>query len=131
MIVRLKCPNCQKDAYVLSVEAFKPCPYCGIVFSGKYGMERRDRFRLQKEIPLTLTYRDQKFEAWLVNISREGVGIKLYEDFSFPVGDTVDLNICDSCAKAQVIWVSNNTGNPPSMTGLKILNGGLDLSKLR
>jgi len=131
LIVRLKCPNCQKDAYILSVEAFKPCPYCGIIFSGKYGVEQRERYRIQKEIPLTLTYKDQKFDAWLVNISHDGIGIKLYEDFSFPLGDTVDLNICDSCAEAQVVWVNNDAGNSPVITGLKILNGGLDLSKLR
>ncbi len=51
MILRLECPRCHKDSLVTAAEPFRPCPYCGIMFSGKYGLDKGKDKRIIKESP--------------------------------------------------------------------------------
>ncbi|MEW6571486.1 MAG: hypothetical protein AB1390_09975 [Nitrospirota bacterium] len=48
-MIRLICPSCRKDSYTACVESFRPCPYCGTSFSGKYGIEKRNEYRVKKK----------------------------------------------------------------------------------
>ncbi len=41
-MIRIECPTCKKDSYTASVEVFRPCPYCGNLFSGKYGPLKKE-----------------------------------------------------------------------------------------
>lgn len=125
MILRLTCPGCKKDSYSASVEAFKPCPYCGILFSGKYGTEKRKVRRLKKEIPFIFSYNGQHLEANTLDISEKGLSIKIFGKPSLPVGDIMELNVKDFIVKAQVMWVFNNPDTSMALTGLKILEGNL------
>jgi len=125
LILRLKCPGCSKDSYSASVENFKPCPYCGILFCGKYGTEKRKQFRIKKEIPFVFSHQDQFHEACTMDISNQGLCVKIFGRPSLPVGETVDFNVNDINLKAQIMWFSNNTEISAAMTGLKILDGNL------
>lgn len=125
MILRLTCPGCKKDSYSASVEAFKPCPYCGILFSGKYGTEKRKVRRLKKEVPFIFSYNGQYLEASTLDISEKGLSIKIFGKPSLPVGDIMELNVKDFLVKAQVMWVFNNPDTSMALTGLKILEGNL------
>lgn len=123
MILRLICPHCNKDSYSASADIFKPCPYCGILFSGKYGVEKRKGYRIQKEIPVRLSCKEQKFEAQTINFSKKGLCLKLSGDPYFPIGEILDLNIQDAKIKAQLVWISNNPDVSVVMAGLKVIEG--------
>ncbi len=123
MILRLICPRCNKDCYSASAEIFKPCPYCGILFSGKYGVEKRKEYRIQKEMPLKLSYREQNFDAQTINFSEKGLCVKFSHDPRFPIGDTLDLNIEKAKIKAQLIWVVNKPEISEVIAGLKVIEG--------
>jgi len=126
LLLRLTCPECQKDSYIVSVENFKPCPYCGIIFSGKYGTEKRDEGRINKEIPFILPYKGQNLEASIINFSKEGLSIKISGKTSFPVGDIMEFSIGNSLVKAEILWFFNTPEIPMVVTGLKILEGSLN-----
>jgi hypothetical protein len=125
LILRLICPECKKDSYSSSVEAFKPCPYCGIVFSGKFGMEKRNEGRSSSDFNIGFSYKGKNLEASTVNISRTGLSIKIAGSHDLPVGDIMDLKLTDTDMKARIVWVVD----APSalLTGLKILDGNLNL----
>lgn len=126
MLLRLICPECQKDSYSVSVENFKPCPYCGILFSGKYGAEKRDEGRINKEIPFILPYKGQNLEASTINFSKKGLSIKIFGKPSLPVGHVMEFSIGNSFVKAQILWFFNAPEVSIAVTGLKILEGGLN-----
>lgn len=121
LILRLTCPKCSKDSYSASVEKFKPCPYCGVLFSGKYGPEKRRKSRSKKELPSAFTYQGQNIQACTLDVSDNGICLKIFGNPSLPVGETVDLNIDDVNVKAQVRWSDYNRDNPSLVTGLEIL----------
>jgi hypothetical protein len=128
LILRLVCPECKKDSYTASVESFKPCPYCGIVFSGKYGTEKRDLNRDSKEVPVSFSHNGQSLQATALNFSENSLSLKIFGNTHLPVlpvGDIMELNIGDSLVKAQILWVVNNPESTTAMTGLKILDGNL------
>ena len=126
MLLRLTCPECEKDSYSISVENFKPCPYCGILFSGKYGTEKRDEGRINKEIPFILPYKGQNLEASTINFSKKGLSIKIFGKPSLPVGDVMEFSIGNSLVKAQILWFFNAPEVSMAVTGLKILEGSLN-----
>ena len=121
MILRLICPECKKDSYCASAEVFKPCPYCGIVFSGRFGREKRNEGRSSADFNIGFSYKGKGLEASAVNISRTGLGIKVTGDPALPVGDIMDLKVSDADLKARIVWVDNVPSS--FMTGLKILDG--------
>ncbi len=127
MILRLTCPGCNKDSYSASVETFKPCPYCGILFSGKFGTEQRRHFRINTEIPFVFSYKDRLLEASTINISDSGLCVRIFGRPSPPIGDVMDLSLRGSSVKTQVIWASNNPDTSVAVLGLKILDGNINL----
>jgi hypothetical protein len=123
LILRLTCPHCSKDSYSASVEKFKPCPYCGVLFSGKYGPEKRKGPRIRKEIPFAFAHNGQQMEACTMDVSDNGICLKIFGSPSLPVGETIDFNVNDVNVKAQVMWVTNDSKVYSSVTGLKIVGG--------
>jgi len=123
LILRLICPECKKDSYSSSAEAFKPCPYCGIVFSGKFGREKRNEYRSATDFNIGFSYRGKDLKASTVNISKTGLSIKIAGSPDLPVGDIMDLKVTNADLKARIVWVVD----APSafLTGLKILDGAL------
>lgn len=119
-MLRIPCPKCKESSYISDVETFKACPVCGFVFSGKYGPDRRTESRVEKEIPFTLYYRGQDFEANTLDLSEKGIGIKIYGKPTVSTGDILNLTVGNTHITAKVTWIKrvNNT----SLAGLSKLN---------
>jgi hypothetical protein len=131
LILRLTCPTCKKDSYSASVETFKPCPYCGIVFSGKFGLERRSEYRIVKDQPLTIMKSDNKIEANVVNVSNNGLRVKIDELASIQKGDIVNVAIDNKYRKAEILWVNIHPLLSSAFAGLQLLqNENNELVKL-
>ncbi|MEW6052732.1 MAG: PilZ domain-containing protein [Nitrospirota bacterium] len=125
-MIRLECPACRKDSYSASVRDFRQCPYCRTFFSGKYGIEKRRDARVSKDIPVVLSYHEKNLSANLVDISVNGVSIRIPGNEYLPVGEIIHLNIRDSSAEAQVKWIINNDTPSVTMAGFRIVNGQLN-----
>ena len=125
MILRLTCPQCSKDSYSASVEKFKPCPYCGVLFSGKYGSEKRQQSRIKKEIPFIFSLNGQNIHACTMDVSDHGICLKVFGNPALPVGETLDFNVNDTNLRARVIWVADNSQVASSLTGLQIVDGAI------
>jgi hypothetical protein len=125
LILRLACPSCLKDSYSASAEAFNPCPYCGIVYSGKHGMERRNEERLDNPVDMALSYKGTNLQATALNVSRNGLTVKISSPPVLPIGDSMDIQWRNSILKARIMWVMKEPYS--SLTGLKILNEGISL----
>ncbi len=119
-MLRLICPKCRKDSYSAGVESFSPCPYCGFIFSGKYGSDKRREERIKQEIPFGLSYQGQNLEASTVDLSEKGLGIKILGEPPLAGGDLIDFTIRDLYIKARVIWVKKLPDK--SLAGLRRLN---------
>ena len=127
MILRLDCPACKRDSYSAAVNDFRPCPYCGIIFSGKHGVEKRDGIRIKKEFPVALSLKKGVLKASTADFSQKGLRLQIFENTFLPVGDTFNFTIKNSLIKAQVMWVKNKPDTPETLAGLKILDGKLNL----
>jgi hypothetical protein len=120
LVIRLICPKCHEDSYVVSVEVFKPCPYCGCVFSGKYGIEKREEKRTRREIPFIFPYKGQNLEARTVNFSDRGLGIEIFGAPPLARDDVIELTVGDLQIKATIMWVERLPDKV--LSGLKRLN---------
>ena len=130
MIVRLTCPECSKNSYSASVEAFKPCPYCGILFSGKFGSEKRSDYRISQEIPLLFSYNGKNLEASTLNVSPTGLSIKIFGQHALPIGDTMELDVGNSRVKTEIMWTFSDPYSAVAVTGLKIIEGHINFETL-
>ena len=130
MIVRLTCPECRKNSYSASVEAFKPCPYCGILFSGKFGPEQRSYDRINREIPLLFSYNGKNLEARTLNVSSTGLSIKIFGQHAFPIGDTMELDVGNSRVKTEIMWTFSDPDSAVAVTGLRIIEGRINFETL-
>ena len=126
-MIRLDCPACKKDSYSAAVEPFRPCPYCGVVYSGKHGLEKRREQRIHKEIPFAFSYLDDRIDATTFDVTKKGIGLKFFGSVSIPHGDVIDLHINNGFAKAQVRWIKNNKELSIATAGCRILSGNLDI----
>jgi hypothetical protein len=130
VIVRLTCPECRKNSYSASVEAFKPCPYCGILFSGKFGSEKRSDYRISREIPLLFSYNGKNLEASTLNVSPTGLSIKIFGQHAFPIGDTMELDVGNSRVKTEIMWTFSDPDSAVAVTGLRIIEGQINFETL-
>ena len=130
MIVRLTCPECRKNSYSASVEAFKPCPYCGILFSGKFGSEKRSDYRISQEIPLLFSYNGKNLEASTLNVSPTGLSIKIFGQHALPIGDTMELDVGNSRVKTEIMWTFSDPDSAVAVTGLRIIEGQINFETL-
>jgi len=104
-MLRIACPKCGKTLYTSDVESFYPCLYCGSVFSGKYGPERRRERRAQNQIPFLLSFKGRNFEGSTLDFSKRGVGIKILGRAPISKGDVLTFPIADKFMSAKVMWV--------------------------
>jgi hypothetical protein len=127
LILRLTCPACKKGSYSASVESFKPCPYCGILYSGKYGTEKRTEFRLQKDTPIVFSYKGKNVEARSQNLSETGVCLEIDGKSPLTVGDIMEISVGDALLNARIMWVFYHPEKTSALTGLQLLNGNLKM----
>jgi len=125
MILRLDCPLCNKDSYSAIADDFRPCPYCGVLFSGKYGLEKRNALRTKKEFPFVFAHKKQSLGASTINFSQDGLCVWISGGATLPVGEIVDLTIQNSSAKAQIRWIKTEPDSSFTMAGLQIVEGKL------
>lgn len=127
MILRIDCPICKKASYSASVIDFRPCPYCGIAFSGKYGIEKRHALRIRKEIPFLFNHKNYRSDATTIDLSTDGISVRISDQVRLPVGEVILLRLRNSDVKAQVRWI-NSQGYPSNTTtGFKIVEGRPDI----
>lgn len=119
-MLRIPCPECEHLSYTKGVEYFNPCIFCGFVFSGKYGPSRRSEPRVEQEIPFSLSYQGQDFEATTSDLSEKGLGIKILGEPPIEAGDILNLMIGDLSIVAKVMWVKKVTDQV--LAGLSRLN---------
>jgi hypothetical protein len=119
LMIRLECPVCKKDSYSASVESLRPCPYCGILFSGISRLDKRKESRTTKDIPFVFSHKGSDLTATIANLSKQGLSLRISGKPSFSIGDIIDLNIRSFHGKARVMWV--NPLPDISLAGLRIL----------
>jgi hypothetical protein len=127
-MIRHDCPICLKYSYSDSADNFKPCPYCGVPFSGKYGREKRTEKRLRKEIPFLLLCNGKSIQAHTKDISNQGLGVSILDSTSLLSGDIVHLKIGKSYVMLEVVWIRTKGINALSSAGLKLRDGILTYS---
>lgn len=120
LMLRLICPRCRKDFYRADIKSFDRCPYCNIIFSGKYGSDKRSEGRIGQETPFVFSYEGRHLGATTVDISKKGLGIKIFNGPPIAENDTIDLQIGELQIKAKVMWVRTQPGS--LMAGLTKLN---------
>ena len=108
---------------------FKPCPYCGILFSGKFGVEKRNEYRIRKEIPVSFSKEGKPLEADILNCSGKGFGLQIAGFPSISEGDEVDCTVGAANVKAEVKWFSASPDSAHSFAGLQMKDINPDILK--
>jgi hypothetical protein len=119
-LIRLTCPKCHEDSYTAKVDVFTPCPYCGCVFSGRYGIEKREEKRIKREIPFSFRYKGQDLQASTMDFSDRGLGIEIFGVPPLERENLLELTIGDLEIKAVVMRVQRL--HDKLLAGLKRLN---------
>lgn len=119
-MLRIPCPKCHKIVYASDVEAFHPCSYCGFIFSGKYGPEKRREERTPQKISFQFSFQGRSFEASSTDLSKSGVGIQISGKPSISEGDVLNLPISDPAVDARIMWVKKALDK--SLAGLQRIN---------
>jgi len=109
-MLRIPCPKCRKTSYTSDVESFYTCNFCGFKFSGKHGPDRRRESRIEKVMPLILSFKNQDFEASTSDISDKGMCIKISSRPDIVLGDVVNVTASDFSVEAKVMWVKKLSG---------------------
>jgi len=119
-LIRFTCPKCHEDSYTAKVDVYTPCPYCGCIFSGKYGVEKREEKRIKRKIPFSFRYEGQDLQASTMDFSDRGLGIEIFGVPPFAQDDVIELTIGDLKIKATIIWMERLSNK--LLAGLKRLN---------
>ena len=104
-MLRIPCPKCHKTGYSADVEAFYPCSYCGFIFSGKYGPEKRREERTPQKSSFLFSFQGGSFEASTTDLSKSGVGLQISGMPSISEGDVLNLPISDPAVDAKIMWL--------------------------
>ncbi len=68
----------------------------------------------------------QTLDASTLNISRNGLTVKIAGPPFLSIGDTMDVQWMDSMLKARIMWIMKVPDS--AVTGLKILDGSISLT---
>lgn len=120
MMHKLLCPLCGKYSHSTDEDIFAPCPHCGAVFSEKYGNNKRREERVKQETSFVFSWQGQYLKANTIDISKEGLRIKIFSGSAVAAGDIMDFSLGNLPIKAIVMWVDNLSDE--SMVGLQRLN---------
>jgi phage terminase large subunit GpA-like protein len=114
---KLRCPKCHKDSYSSDQEFYAPCPYCGHIFSGKHGSDRRKEERTAKKISFSFPHNEQSLQSNTKDLSNNGLCVEIFGESSITTGDDVNLSIGDTRFNARVVW--KKTQPDKSLVGLQ------------
>ena len=119
-MLRIPCPKCRKTSYTPDIESFYLCNYCGFKFSGKYGPDRRKESRVGKVIPFVFSYQGRDFEADTLDLSEDGLGVKISGKPSIIIGDILTVAINNLSTEAKVMWIKRLSDG--ALAGLQKIN---------
>jgi hypothetical protein len=88
-------------------------------------MERRNEERSDKPVDMALSYKGTNLQATAMNVSKNGLTVKISSPPVLPIGDLMDIQWRNSILKARIMWVMKEPYS--SLTGLKVLNEGISL----
>jgi hypothetical protein len=103
-MIRVPCSKCHRLFYVKKVEGAEACPHCSQQISVLKVPERRCAARERKEIPLVLHYHGKEYQGLTFDLSREGLGVKIYAGNHFRVKDKFTLSLNEELVRARVAW---------------------------
>ncbi len=106
-MLRINCPACGQYTYSASVEAFSPCSYCGKIFSGKYGPEKRREHREKRQILFNFIWRGRPVEAQTFDCSHRGLGIEVFKPLPLTVGQSLNFTLEELPRAGKVAWINN------------------------
>ncbi len=106
MMLRITCPNCGQYSHSTSVESFLPCIFCGKMFSGKHGLEKRKEPREKRQIPFDFIWRGRSIKAQTFDCSEQGLGLEVFRQMSLTVGKMLTFTLEELPREGKVAWVN-------------------------
>ena len=103
-MIRIPCSKCHRLFFVKAVEGSIACPHCSQEIITREGLERRSAARERQEIPLVLHYHGKEYQVMTFDLSREGLGMKIFSGNHFRIKDEFSLNLNEELIKARVAW---------------------------
>jgi hypothetical protein len=103
-MIRVPCSKCHRLFYVKKVEGADACPHCSPQVHDHQVPERRCATREKREIPLMLRYRGKEYKGLTFDLSREGLGVKIFAGNHFLVKDKFSLYVNEENIRARVAW---------------------------
>lgn len=122
---KLSCPRCDNSFYTAARDSHMPCPYCGFVLKAQQA-ERRDRSRVTTQQICDILKGEVKVPVKTVDVSDNGLGIKMMGYLPFEKDETVNVMVKDLAIakKAKVVWTKKFYGI--SRAGLAFFDLDLD-----
>lgn len=103
---KLICPECKDNSYSADNRFFGACPYCGVEFSGLYGLDRRTEERVQLEQNCPFTFKEQNFSAIITDLSKKGLSLNVIGDLPVEKNDVINVTISDTPVSAKIMWIN-------------------------
>jgi len=104
-MLRINCPACGQQSYSASVESFISCNFCGKIFSGKHGPEKREKPREKRQIPFYLSWKGRPVKAQTFDCSEQGLGVEVFEQISLTVGKILTFFLEGLPQTGKVAWI--------------------------
>ena len=89
------------------MESFSSCNFCGKIFSGKHGLEKRKEPREKRQIPFYFIWRGRAIEAQTFDCSEQGLGIEVFKPLSLTVGQNLNFTLEEVPRAGKVAWINN------------------------
>lgn len=105
MAEQVVCSNCNKNFFTAASRGDLPCPHCSYIIS----LNRTDKRlypRVSGEVPFSLALSDSATPATALNVSIDGIGIKLSGMHDIAIGKILDIHIPELGinTRAKVVW---------------------------
>ena len=75
---------------------------------------------------MSFSYKGKSLDASALNVSRNGLTVKIDSPPFLSIGDTMDVRWMESSVKARIMWIMKAPDS--AVTGLKILDGSISLT---
>ena len=103
---KLICPECKGNSYSADNRFFGGCPYCGVQFSGLYGLDKRTEERTQLERNCSLICKEQNFGAVIRDLSPKGLSLNVIGNLPVETNDVINITISDTPVSAKIMWIN-------------------------
>ncbi len=105
---RFKCSRCDSEFYSANSLQDINCPYCGYAFK-VFDQKRRAEERTSMQRDCKLSFDLKNLEAYTVDISQTGLGIKMAESAAVNKDDVLRVVVkdFDIDINAQVVWIKH------------------------